>query len=95
MKDLPAQYVAYRERLLKLAYKFANLNEATREKYADAKSRYRCAGIFLNKDATYEPIDDLVSVGRMARYLTTMLRQSSPLNRFLFEGNYERKAWCV
>jgi len=30
-----------RERLLNLAYAFARLDESVREKYADAKSRYR------------------------------------------------------
>uniref|UniRef100_A0A0W0FAK2 Clavaminate synthase-like protein n=1 Tax=Moniliophthora roreri TaxID=221103 RepID=A0A0W0FAK2_MONRR len=40
VRDLPPEYVGYKERLLKLAYKFANLDEATREKYTDAASRY-------------------------------------------------------
>ena len=40
VRDLPQAYVAYRERLLKLAYKFATLDEASREKYSHAKSYY-------------------------------------------------------
>ena len=39
--DLPATYVPARERLLRLAYKFANLPTDVRERYADPKSRYR------------------------------------------------------
>ncbi|KAK7694311.1 hypothetical protein QCA50_001493 [Cerrena zonata] len=40
VKDLPSTYSASRERLLKLAYKFAKLPENVREQYADTKSRY-------------------------------------------------------
>lgn len=43
VKDLPPDYVAKRERLLKLADRFANLKESIREKYVDPKSRYRYA----------------------------------------------------
>ncbi|KAF9518384.1 hypothetical protein BS47DRAFT_1289640, partial [Hydnum rufescens UP504] len=38
--DLPKEYPFLRERLLRLAYKFAQLGEATREKYSDPSSRY-------------------------------------------------------
>jgi hypothetical protein len=41
VKDLPQEYARYRERLLKLAYNFGTLKEDTREKYVDAKSKYR------------------------------------------------------
>ena len=41
VKDLPAEYPRLRERLLLLADRFAALDEATREKYVDAKSHYR------------------------------------------------------
>lgn len=41
VRDLPSSYVAARERLLKLAYRFANLDHKTREKYADSRSKYR------------------------------------------------------
>jgi hypothetical protein len=41
VKDLPHDYAAYRERLLKLAYNFAHLDENIREKYADSESIYR------------------------------------------------------
>ncbi|EKM60814.1 uncharacterized protein PHACADRAFT_133615 [Phanerochaete carnosa HHB-10118-sp] len=40
VRDLPEHYFGARERLLKLAYAFASLNEPTRERYADPKSRY-------------------------------------------------------
>lgn len=40
VKDLPREYVSYRERLLKLAYRFATLDEKAREKYTDPGSRY-------------------------------------------------------
>ena len=41
IRDLPDEYKKMRERLLKLADAFASLEEGTREKYADEKSRYR------------------------------------------------------
>ncbi|KAF8649881.1 hypothetical protein AX16_005643 [Volvariella volvacea WC 439] len=40
VRDLPSEYKAYRERLLKLSYKFAKLPEDVREKYTHAASRY-------------------------------------------------------
>lgn len=40
VKDLPEEYRGYRERLLKLAYKFATLEGEAREKYVDARSKY-------------------------------------------------------
>ncbi|KAI0095266.1 Clavaminate synthase-like protein [Irpex rosettiformis] len=40
VQDLPSTYLSARKRLLKLAYKFASLDEATRERFADQKSRY-------------------------------------------------------
>ncbi|GBE78406.1 Clavaminate synthase-like protein [Sparassis latifolia] len=40
IRDLPPIYAAARERLLKLAYRFANLDPQTREHFADPKSRY-------------------------------------------------------
>jgi hypothetical protein len=41
VRDLPPEYPELRERLLKLAHAFAQLDESVREKYADKKSRYR------------------------------------------------------
>ena len=43
VKDLPPVYAIYRERLLKLAYNFATLDENTREQYADPATKYRFA----------------------------------------------------
>ncbi|KAG1885599.1 Clavaminate synthase-like protein, partial [Suillus subluteus] len=40
VKDLPPVYPVYRERLLKLAYNFARLDEDVREKYVDPGSIY-------------------------------------------------------
>ncbi|TFK93554.1 Clavaminate synthase-like protein [Polyporus arcularius HHB13444] len=40
VRDLPPTYAPARERLLKLAYRFANLDPSVRERYADPKSRY-------------------------------------------------------
>jgi len=40
VRDLPPEYPAYRERLLKLAYRFAQLPEDVREKYTHPASRY-------------------------------------------------------
>ena len=41
VRDLPPEYPAYRERLLKLSYKFAHLDENVRESYSDSTSKYR------------------------------------------------------
>jgi hypothetical protein len=41
VRDLPPEYPQLRERLLNLAHAFARLDNPVREKYADAKSRYR------------------------------------------------------
>jgi hypothetical protein len=41
VRDLPPKYPELRERLLKLAHAFAQLDESVRENYADATSRYR------------------------------------------------------
>ncbi|PPQ64743.1 hypothetical protein CVT26_002687 [Gymnopilus dilepis] len=40
VRDLPAEYPVYRERLLKLAYHFAHLDETVRESYSDPSSKY-------------------------------------------------------
>ncbi|KAI0702418.1 Clavaminate synthase-like protein [Cytidiella melzeri] len=40
VRDLPPTYISARERLLRLAYNFASLDEPTRERFADPKSRY-------------------------------------------------------
>ncbi|KAH9937403.1 Clavaminate synthase-like protein [Fomitopsis serialis] len=40
VRDLPSSYVVARERLLKLAYCFANLDHEVREHYADPRSKY-------------------------------------------------------
>ncbi|PFH54757.1 hypothetical protein AMATHDRAFT_185582 [Amanita thiersii Skay4041] len=40
VRDLPPVYATHRERLLKLAYKFAQLSPDVREKYTDPYSRY-------------------------------------------------------
>ncbi|KAF8634434.1 hypothetical protein AX15_000884 [Amanita polypyramis BW_CC] len=40
VRDLPPVYSSYRERLLKLAYRFAKLDPDVREKYTDPSSRY-------------------------------------------------------
>lgn len=63
VKDLPPSYSGSRERLLKLAYKFAKLPENVREQYADPKSRYRwipyfcifSLTLFMNAELTYSP----------------------------------------
>lgn len=41
VRDLPPEYPVYRERLLKLAYQFAQLPEDVREKHIHSASRYR------------------------------------------------------
>lgn len=67
VKDLPGCYIEYRERLLKLAYKFSKLDAETKEKYVDASSRYRFALCLLDSSALYV-LYILVLGGPMARY---------------------------
>jgi len=40
VRDLPPEFVGYRDRLLKLGHKFAQLEEKEREKYADPTTRF-------------------------------------------------------
>ncbi|KII93931.1 hypothetical protein PLICRDRAFT_36150 [Plicaturopsis crispa FD-325 SS-3] len=40
VKDLPPTFAKYRERLLRLAYQFSQLDEHIRERYADPKTKY-------------------------------------------------------
>jgi len=40
VRDLPPEYAACRERLLRLSYKFSQLDENVRESYSDPSSKY-------------------------------------------------------
>ncbi|KAJ8474522.1 hypothetical protein ONZ45_g15926 [Pleurotus djamor] len=40
VKDLPGEYQVYRERLLRLAHSFSQLEESVKERYVDAGSRF-------------------------------------------------------
>ncbi|KAF4623444.1 hypothetical protein D9613_002047 [Agrocybe pediades] len=40
IRDLPAEYPVYRQRLLRLAYQFGQLDESIRERYSDPTSKY-------------------------------------------------------
>jgi len=40
VRDLPREYEEYREKLLKLAYRFGQLDESIREGYSDPASKY-------------------------------------------------------
>lgn len=42
VKELPSEYPTLRSRLLKLAERFAALDEGQREKYSDPASSFRC-----------------------------------------------------
>lgn len=70
VRDLPPAYVGYREKLLKLAYRFAKLNENVREKYADPASRYRCARFIRGTSILQLKLLDEVLGGRTGRYAT-------------------------
>lgn len=75
VRDLPPAYLGYRERLLKLAYNFAKLDENIREKYADPASRYRCVFEDLSSSITLDlVILCAVLGGRTARYVKFSLR---------------------
>jgi hypothetical protein len=41
VRDLPEEYEEYRNKLLKLAYKFGQLDHNVREGYSDPSSKYR------------------------------------------------------
>ena len=66
VRDLPPNYAPARERLLRLAYRFANLDPTTREKYADPKSRYRLVPFYVHY-LRLSSHSDLVLGGLMAR----------------------------
>jgi len=67
VRDLPSEYSVYRERLLKLAYQFAQLPEDVQEKYVHSASRYKYVvdrspfGLWFNSSV-------VALAGRMARY---------------------------
>jgi hypothetical protein len=42
LRDLPREYEEHRSKLLKLAYKFGQLDYNVREGYSDPSSKYRC-----------------------------------------------------
>ena len=66
VRDLPDEYVGYREQLLQLAYKFSSLQEDVRERYSDPKSSYRSV---LISDVLLSQLHRtfIASAGRMAR----------------------------
>jgi hypothetical protein len=59
VRDLPPEYLAYRERLLKLSYKFAHLDENVRESYSDPTSKYRFVLSFRSLGHYYSIISQL------------------------------------
>jgi hypothetical protein len=63
--DLPPEFAGLRERLLKLAERFAALPESVREKYADPQSRWRCVFCSI-MGVSHVPIEALD--GLMERY---------------------------
>lgn len=91
--DLPPEFVDLRERLLRLAEKFAALPESVRESYTDAKSRWRCVmdsvAIWSTSERnSYVPTAALD--GRMEKcVLPSMMAQSHWL---LHEGDHEWEA---
>lgn len=59
VRDLPPEYPAYRERLLKLSYRFAHLDENVRESYSDPTSKYRFVHPFRSLGHHYSIISQL------------------------------------
>jgi len=67
VRDLPPEYPVYRERLLKLAYQFAQLPEDVQEKYVHSASRYKCV-VDRSPFGFWVDSSMLALAGRMARY---------------------------
>ncbi|KAI9445073.1 Clavaminate synthase-like protein [Lactarius indigo] len=59
VRDLPSEYPKLRERLLKFAHAFAQLDEQVREKYVDAKSRYSFGWSHGKEIMNGKPVDTL------------------------------------
>jgi len=67
VKDLPSRFKGLRERLLKLADRFAALPEPIREQYADPASSYRFVVFRISSTVSYTRMPILVLAGRMGR----------------------------
>ena len=94
VKDLPPDYVSKRERLLKLADRFAGLEESSRDKYTDPQSRYRYSKthICYRYDMLRQIEQTLVLVGLMARYVLRFQTSNDVSLTISFKlGNYEWK----
>lgn len=76
VRDLPPEYPAYRERLLKLSYKFAHLDENIRESYSDPTSKYRFVHSFRLLGHRYSIISQLWVVPRKS--MVPHLSSSTP-----------------
>lgn len=87
IRDLPPEYAACRERLLKLSYKFAHLDENVRESYSDPTTKYRSIYSIQYKSL----INSLSAlVGPMEKYAVPHL-SSFALSHFIV-GDNEWKA---
>ena len=93
MRDLPPEYPVYRERLLKLAYQFAQLPEDVQEKYVHPASRYKYVVDRSPFDLGLWFDSSLIALaGRMARY-GGIIVPSDHLNTACDDkGNHEREA---
>ena len=90
VNDLPPSYNTIRERLLKLAHKFANLPEDRKDIYVDQKSRYRQVNTNRVFDAR-RYINNYIaaSVGHMERFVRFLAFQS--MIKYSHVGNNEWK----
>lgn len=79
VKDLPPIYTEYRQKLLKLAHKFATLDEVTREKYADPETKYRFVFILLCDMFLLSRPAWLVLAGPMARYCPKLTEHAAKI----------------
>jgi len=91
VRDLPPEYPVYRERLLKLAYQFAQLPEDVQEKYVHSASRYKYVvdrspfGLWFDSSV-------VALAGHMARYGGIIVPSVHCNTACNHKGNHEREA---
>ncbi|KAF8912930.1 hypothetical protein CPB84DRAFT_1700490 [Gymnopilus junonius] len=90
VRDLPAEYPLYRERLLKLAYQFGHLDEAVRESYSDPPSKYR-----FGWSHGKEIMNGLPDTLKGSYYANPIVKDTavSPEERAAFPEYYRKNIW--
>jgi hypothetical protein len=86
VRDLPEEYEEHRDKLLKLAYKFGQLDYNVREGYSDPLSKYRCVHRHSRYPGLYTTLVTALA-GPMARHVDLPCQSIIQANYPL--GDYE------